>query len=157
MVKGPLDLQVSGQQVLGRELARWKGRMLNVRPALESIADQFAVTATKQFLTQGAYGGKRWDPLSAKYKRRKAKKYPGRPILVATGKLRRELTHRPFGAEEITDHTLSIGVSPDREKILGYHRSGTANMPARNPLRVAEADKRAMAKTVQRYITTGQV
>jgi phage virion morphogenesis protein len=65
--------------------------------------------------------GRPWQALSVKYERYKRKRYPGQPILRATGKMQDRAKIRPMGE----------GFDVKTEKYGRYHQFGTRKMPAR--------------------------
>lgn len=68
---------------LGNELSNW-------RPELEQVADYLEnFYKGPVFETQGAIFGERWVALNPFYELWKRKNYPGRGILEATGKMRK--------------------------------------------------------------------
>lgn len=78
-----------------------------------------------QFESEGAFGGAKWAPLTPDYAAYKASQYPGKSILVATGKLKRAATAptwhgRPTSLEIVIADAVAI-----------YHQEGTSSMPAR--------------------------
>lgn len=143
-------ITVEGEKVIDRTLARYIDNMTDATPAFEAIGDQFAQAETAIFLQQGPG----WAPLSPKYAAYKARYFPGMPILIRTGKLQQSLTSRPFGHEQIRAQSGEYGTSVNYAK---YHQHGTSKMPQRRPVNVPEATRKAMAKTMQRYLTTGNV
>lgn len=80
-----------------------------------------------QFAEEGHGQHGRWKELSEPYATRKAKKYPGAPILVASGKMKRSLLSES-NTGEMTPRTLLYG---SNIKYARYHQTGTKDMPAR--------------------------
>lgn len=72
--------------------------------ALERIARDFYKIEKQWFASAG---GGRWRPLSPRYAARKAKRYPGKPILRRTDKMYKEFTGAT-GHYKISRNTLSI-------------------------------------------------
>lgn len=106
---------------------------------------------SRQFETEGAFAGRRWQQLSEPYARIKATVFPGKPILQARGGIRRAAS-RPKRIATPRSLTLLIddsdeqhGISGSRGPILQYHQEGRG-VPARplvfgDPLpRAAEAE-----------------
>lgn len=148
-------LTARGARGFGLGIDRWTGRLQNMHPAFEAIADFQAQEWQKQFATQGAHMSGRWAPLSAPYAAWKAVHFPGRPILVRTGRLRQSLTHRPFGVEEFSKNQVRLGTNVPYAM---YHQRGTAFMPRRQiypTVRTARQTK-AIVKVMQRYIVEGR-
>jgi hypothetical protein len=65
--------------------------------------------------------GRPWASLSPRYREQKQKRYPGQPILRATGKMQDTAKIVPKGG----------GFDVKTTKYGRYHQSGTAKMPAR--------------------------
>jgi phage gpG-like protein len=144
-------LHVNGTQQLQRTLVRWANATADLRPAFEDIANRFAQMELAQFVTQGSSGGEVWSPLSPRYGAAKARAWPGRPILVRTGELRRQLTRRPFGVERITADSMHLGTSLPYAR---YHQTGTPRMPRRPPVNLTEGQRRELVKLVQAYLVS---
>jgi phage gpG-like protein len=150
-----LEINVAGIDVMARQLARYIDRVDDLRPALHRIARNLAAHNAENFDTEGVtgvYG--RWAPLSPKYRAWKEKHYPGKPILVRTGALRRELTGSPLGIEDVTTRSIRMGTNVPYAR---YHQTGTHRMPRRQPVSLNEQMRRDMVKTLQRFCQTGSV
>lgn len=70
-------------------LKRFEGDLNDWSTTFNSVGDYLMdVYSRLMFSTEGAYLGQRWANLSPGYEVQKAKKYPGRGILEASGKLK---------------------------------------------------------------------
>jgi len=147
-----IGLNVNGTQQLSRTLARWANAMIDLRPAFEIVATEFARMELSQFATQGAISKDPWTALSPRYAARKARTHPGAPILVRSGDLRRDLTRRPFGVEEITSDSMRLGTTLPYAR---YHQTGTPRMPRRPPVNLTEYQRQKLVKIVQDHIVAG--
>lgn len=148
-----LSIELGGVSVLSREIRRTVSRIDDLRPALEAVAKMLAEANRKNFDSEGAAGSLgRWAPLSPAYRAWKDVHYPGKPILVRTGKLRDELTKVPLGVQTTTATSLKVGSDI---AYGGYHQTGTARMPRRAPIALEETVRRDMVKVIQRFIMTG--
>lgn len=80
-----------------------------------------------------------WAPLSSRYAAQKAKKFPGRPLLVRRGALRRALTRSGAtnSRREYTATTFRFGTAGI--PYASFHQTGTGRMPARPPIDLTEA------------------
>lgn len=78
-----------------------------------------------QFESEGAWGGRQWAPLSPAYAVEKARRYPGRSILIAEGELRRSAS---YPRRQVTPTTMTLTISDPK---AGFHQAGTNRMPAR--------------------------
>lgn len=148
------SLQFAGEDVVSRTLERFADRSDDASPAFRAIADAFAAFERRQFESEGVAGtGSPWAPLSPRYAAWKARRYPGQPILVATGALRRSLTERPLGVERIGSDYAELG----SEVAYGrFHQQGDG-VPQRRPVDLPESERRDMVKVLQRWIVTGKV
>lgn len=79
----------------------------------------------------GREGEGTWPALSETYAAWKAQVYPGKPLLVATGDLKGQLTDPAKAELAKTPRELVLGSTL---KYAGYHQQGTEHMPARKPL-----------------------
>jgi phage gpG-like protein len=136
-------------------LGHWDQNIQDAGEAFEAIADHQKKIWQKQFAQEGRYTGAAWSPLSPPYARWKAKNYPGKPILQRTGKLMESMTQRPFGIDEITDKSMTIGTDVPYAQ---YHQRGTEHMPAR-PLigPPPTSDVKVFAKIMQSWIVRRNV
>lgn len=148
-------LTASGARGFGVNLDRWTNRLGNMQPAFDAIADWQAQEWREQFNTQGAHLTQRWAPLSPAYREWKAIRYPGQPILVRTGRLRRSLTSRPFGIEEFRKGSVRLGTDVPYG---AYHQRGTRFMPRRQLYPTTTENRRVkeVIRIMQRYIVTGR-
>lgn len=102
----------------------------DISPALPAVAARFHKQMERHFDQRGAAGPSgAWAPLSLDYAAWKAKKYPGKGILEATGAMRDALTS--FGEGSYTlygPNSVFIGSTLDYPT---YHQTGTERMPQR--------------------------
>jgi phage gpG-like protein len=135
-----------------RYLSGVEGRVSDLRPAMEEISEDFYRHEERAFGTEGSIlrSGK-WAPLSPRYAAWKARHYPGRTILVRTGKLKASLTQP--GAEgairEVTEDGLEIGTSISYAR---YHQWGTGRMPARLVIDPPPVVVEGWVQIVERYV-----
>lgn len=149
-----ITLDLGGDVQLDRQLARYLNRVVEAEPAFQAMADYVGKELLKNFISQGRYASGGWAPLSPKYAKWKAKRYPGAPILVRTGQLRRDLTRRPFGVERITDSVMEIGTDlPYAE----YHQTGGRHLPRRRPFELTDTARKELVKIMQRWIARGEI
>lgn len=144
---------VEGESQVDRTLARFAENVGDATAVWNKLADRFAVSETRQFDSEGAYGSGGWPALSAKYGAWKARHYPGAPIMVRTGAGRDSLTQRPFGIEVIEPSSMTIGSGLD---YLRYHQGGAGNNPQRRVVELPENERRTWVNMIQRFIVTGK-
>lgn len=126
----------------------------NLRPAWKKIGEDFRKTEEKVFNAQGAYGSRAgWRPLTLKYRDWKQTRYPGKPILQATGALKNSLTKKgPGHVEIIRKHSITLGSSDPKFK---YHQKGTKKMVARPPITFTQYQGNKWAKIIRDEILKG--
>lgn len=103
--------------------------------------------ALKQFDAEGSGPTSgAWAPLTPRYAEWKAKRYPGAPILEATGRLRSALTESssPFAEREYSDTDFAFGTR--NVQYASYHQVGTERMVARPFFDFGEETERAIAR-----------
>lgn len=124
-------------------LEKWALLVQDWRPVFHQASAALYASEEEHFATEGRSTGGAFAKLAPGYARRKAKTYPGRPILTAAGNLRRALTRQgaPGGIRRISRTMLEQGV---RGSVSGarYHASGTSRMPRRDPLRIVTDPRR---------------
>ena len=125
----------------------------NLVPAFQSISRMFWRAEKEQFDSYGLRGGAEWLPLSYRYAKWKHKHYPGRPLMVLTGELRRSLTGKSAKSYLYYDrHKMAIGTTVS---YAPYHQSGTRKMPRRPLIALTKDDAMDYAKEIQKHVMKG--
>jgi len=125
---------------------------------LNLIYREFLAIENMRFQNNGMASGKgigsypRWAPLKPSYAKRKEKKYPGRPILVASGKLGRAATGGAGSFKIMGPTFAAFGVMADKVKFAPFHMTGTKNMKPRPFLEANEATVTTWKELIRRYI-----
>lgn len=124
-----IQLTKKSQQLLNR-LA--KSGKIDFRPTFKVIGIGYQKEVKAIFEKQQPRAvGLRWAPLSATYAAWKEIHYPGAPILVRTGKLKRSMTEQ--GSEgNITLIGSTSAVFGSYIPYGRYHDEGTQRLPKRN-------------------------
>jgi hypothetical protein len=138
----------------GKSVAEFRGFIAGVNAGAQDLTPLWnrmipAITddLAANFGNQGSLDGA-WQPLSPTYAARKARRYPGAPILVADGTMRRAAIVRgaPGNVTEIEPHRLFYGVDLTRAgKKYNYaqvHDRGGVKMPKREFMAVRMHDRR---------------
>lgn len=146
-----LTFDFYGDVQIDRTLARVGANVEDATEAWEQIADRFARFESRQFASEGRAGSGGWAPLSPRYAAWKAKRFPGQPIMVATGELRASLTERPFGVEAIRPQSMAIGSGVDYG---AFHQKGDG-VPQRRVVELPESERREWVKILQQHIMRG--
>jgi hypothetical protein len=131
----------------GAELAvgleRWASLVGDFSEAWPHITKLIHRHNLRTFRSEGSATGpkRRWAALSPRYAAWKSRRFPGRPILVLSGALRRALTQTGRGAlVKSSKGSLEVGIKPGKTaRIAGYHQRGVppgdgSRMPARPPV-----------------------
>jgi phage gpG-like protein len=86
-----------------------------------------------QFDAEGKGPHGSWAPLSDSYEQVKQVRWPGRPLLVASGKLKEALTSSssPFAKRVIAKDSFDFGTLG--VEYASFHQTGTLQMPDRPP------------------------
>lgn len=148
---------VDGARGFGHQIDKWVLNLRQTGGAFNKIADFQVREWRKQFDSQGSHlTGAKWAPLSPGYRTWKAAHFPGQPILVASGRLRRSLTSRPLGIEEYSLNQIKLGTDVP---YAAYHQRGTRHMPARKIYGTSDDKRRnrLMADIMTRWITKGEL
>lgn len=147
-----LRINVSGMDKIGANLKARASKAIDLRPAFDAIADDFAQREKVLFNRGGSVSGfRKWAPLSKAYRERKvAAGYPA-DTLVRTGALRASLSVRshPYFVYRATRSWMKIGTSVP---YASYHQTGTRRMPAREPIRITDTQRKTWAKIIERHI-----
>jgi phage gpG-like protein len=145
-----------GDKLISRRLDRLAGRSVAARPAFEAIADTLRGYEKRLFDSEGASGGRPWEPLAASTVEHKAKAGLDPRILHATHRLRRSLTDK--GAAGHLEHATNASLIFGSYVPYGrYHAHGSGSLPKRRPIQFTENQKRYIMKKLQRYVLTGSV
>ncbi len=144
-----ISYDVWGDDLVEHNLLGIGDRLENAEPAFHEIADDLRNMERHLFATEDS-----WAPLAEStlaYKRRRGL---SSKILQATTEMRRSLTEKRHGGgfEIVTPDSLYFGTSIS---YAHFHKTGTRNMPKRDPLIVEEADRRRWSKLIQRYAIEG--
>ncbi len=133
---------------LARGLKKLFFSLQNFKPLWNEMKKDFYSIEMKQFLSEGRG---RWRPLSPEYAAWKNAKYPGRPLLVLRGDLKRSLVSQSHSDSvyKPTRSQMEIGTSA---QYASYHQTGTSKMPARKPIDFTQANKVKFIKRMQEYV-----
>lgn len=141
--------EIDGAEIFDRAFNRIDS-LSDLRPLWPPVIEEFYLIEQEQFDTEGAAGGQRWAALSDPYAARKAREFPGQPILQAEGTLMASLTD-PEALDAIlrpAQDELVIGTNVPYALV---HQRGSSkrNIPRRPPISFSEAQKRRLQKALQ--------
>jgi len=113
---------------------------------MSEIGDEVAkYYANQGFNSQGGVFGAAWTPLKRTYALRKARRYPGRPPLVASGAMRDSFTYTA-GSQEVL-----IG---NKAEYFKYHQSTAprSKMPRRQMMGINDPVRRTVRAIIEKEI-----
>lgn len=128
-----------------RELRDMQAAAEDASPIMREIADGAASEMRQNFQSQRSSDGGTFKPLSPGYAARKAKRYPGRPILRATDQMLSSIvadSGAAFAEAGPTDEKARFHASPEPRK----------KMPLRDPFFVDPASEEAAAEALADFI-----
>jgi phage gpG-like protein len=111
-----------------RELHAMRERVQDVRPAWDVVLTWWAERNVTNFRNAGKRWGAAWRPLAPSTLGEKLRLGYPPDILVRGGDLRRSLTMRPLGVEQLRPHDVEAGTNVS---YAGFHQRGTKKMPKR--------------------------
>jgi len=151
-----LRIEIDGKEELARAFDTLGRTVSDFRPAWPEIEQIFYRIELEQFDSEGARGGGKWQALSPAYRKWKQVHYPGRPILVRTGRLKRSLSViGAGGGDSIRDFRpleLTLG---SRVPYGIYHQRGTRKMPSRPPMQFKLNDFGKITSRLFRFAERG--
>lgn len=134
----PLRFDIAGDVQVSRMFQATSEAAQDLSEPFQLIGGLILQTVARQFGTEGANGlGTRWTALSEPYATWKARHYPGKPILEATGDMRRSMTS-PDAVHVERDRLL---YEPDDPKAI-HHQRGDGNLPARQIVALTGLERR---------------
>lgn len=144
-----ITLQIDGEDQFNRTFTRFTEFLTDLRQIWPGVITEFRQIEKEQFAGEGVGQLGRWKPLSARYAKWKAKKYPGKPILQREGRLVESLTRNsPDSVVNPQREFLEIGTSVE---YAAYHHRGVKNRLAqRKVIDFNDTQKNRIMKVIQR-------
>jgi len=171
-----IGLDIAGVKQVHRALMVKSEAVKDLRPVWDDIYKDFLKREKLVFQRQGNVGSRtrevtgakkggswgKWEPLDKAYAARKRAAGFGSKILVRTGDLRDSLTQRGHSEAVFnpSKRWLTMGTTVP---YAGYHQTGTGRsggrsgstitrMPAREPIRISEAQARFWVRLVNKFL-----
>lgn len=129
-----VSIQISGDKEVAKMLNDLGLEVKDLRPAMQDVGKYLkGFFAGEVFASRGGAIGERWPRLSNRYATQKAKKYPGRPMLVRTGLMQKSFTYK--------SQPLQVEIS-NKAPHFPYHQSSEPRtiMPYRPMMKVEAGD-----------------
>lgn len=141
--------EVDGKKEFDRSFNRVRDHIEDLRPVWDGLEKIMYQIEGEQFKSEGAKGRSgKWKDLSKDYAARKAIDYPGKSILVRTGRLESSLTSKT-GDSILIKEKQEFGFGTSLFYAV-YHQTGTSKMPARPPISFADEQRMQMTKAIQK-------
>lgn len=138
---------ITGSAAVQAKLRKLGSSLYDLKASMADIGrDAADYYANQGFGSQGGVFGQSWRPLSVRYAAKKAGTYPGRPPLIATGKMKNSFTYSSTPSSVLVSNT-----APQ----FKYHQSSAprSKIPRRVMMGVNEPVKRIVRETIQAEIT----
>lgn len=148
-----LTFDVDGERQVSRAFMGMERDLADLSEPLEEIAGLIRQAIGEEFGTEGARGGDAWAPLSPAYEKWKEQHFPGRPLLVQHGDMRRALLDRT--AFRVTNERLVYypdTSSANHPEIAGFHQRGSGDLPRRKMVDVTAEDRRAFEREIHDWL-----
>lgn len=136
-----LSWSIEGEKQLSRRLIGIRKELKDWKPAFkEASGDLVNEFSGDVFSTKGASIGVRWQPLDRNYANAKAKRYPGKDILEATGKMKKAFTRRFSASSAVVWNTAAY---------FKYHQSNQprSKLPRRVMMKLGNSQKEMIVRT----------
>ncbi len=154
-----VSFDIAGEVQYERGFAAMADELEDLREPLGNVADLLRDAVGEQFASEGAHGlGGRWAPLSPAYAKAKEERYPGHPILVASGEMRDAFLTQ--GTRELTRSRLVWGVTDQRDSKgeaistrAAAHQSGEGVVPQRKIVALTNLDRRGIDREFASWLT----
>ena len=104
----------------------------------------------RQFAKRGT--PKRWATLSAKYAAWKAKYFPGRPLLVLSGRMKAGFRWKGKKRSMQIINRVAAGQRGNKTPRWQWHQHGTSQMPARPMLQVTDKDLAELTRLIFAHV-----
>lgn len=118
-----MEISLTGVKELNANLDRISDVISDFSPELRDIGEWYLQFLQNDvFSSGGSAYGEPWAALSAKYDMAKSKKYPGRGVLEASGKMRTSWKLYTSSHYALIENTTDYAI---------YHQEGTSRLPQR--------------------------
>lgn len=135
-----LSWEIEGDVQLSRNLQLLASRVKDWTPAFAETADVLkSLFSEEVFSTEGRVIGESWAPLSKAYAYQKAKKFPGKGLLEATGKMKGGF---------LTLYRSDMAAVWNDVEYFKYHQSNQARakLPRRVMMKLAQEQRRVVVR-----------
>lgn len=134
-----LDIKVTGDRRTITAVNAWMRELEDWTPVWALIEADFYRMEQEQWASEGSRGGDKWPPLSPAYAAWKARRYPGQPLMVATGALRDSMTKQGATGQVRVIDKFRMELGTEIEYGV-YHQYGGGDLPQRKIMAVTDKD-----------------
>ena len=149
------NVTVDGVQQSTRAFSALDESVRDFRELWPELHMYFLRATSEQFESIGVRGGQRWQPLSERYAKWKQKKFPGKPILVRTERLKRSLSLGGSAPDQVAEFQPLYAVFGTSVPYAQYHQRGTSRMAQRQILQPTQRDVDRMVSRMYRFVERG--
>lgn len=153
-----IKYKLTGMDKVRNALKEIRRKTENLMPVWPAIRDEFYNIEKERFESQNKG---RWRPLSPNYAKWKNANYPGKPIMVLTGDLKKSLTSLSAGSIYRPDKRsveLGTDILYARAQHFGTRERGggrgQSRLPPRPLISIIKSNVNKMRKIMDRYLDT---
>ena len=148
-------ITVDGELKSARAFSALDESVRDFRELWPELHMYFLRATSEQFESIGVRGGQRWQRLSERYAKWKQKKFPGKPILVRTERLKRSLSLGGSAPDQVAEFQPLYAVFGTLVPYAQYHQRGTSRMAQRQILQPTQRDIDRIVSRMYRYTERG--
>lgn len=149
-----IDIKIKNLSFIKKKLAKIKKKIIDLNPVWDDVRNVFFDIENKRFETQNKG---RWRPLSPGYAEWKRQHYPGKPIMVLKGNLKKSLTSMSDKTVYIKNkREMTIGTSIEYAlaQHFGIKKKGLGGLPSRPLIGITKQDANKFKKIINKYLDT---
>jgi phage gpG-like protein len=153
MARLNFKIEVEGQAAFNRGFNEVTETISDLTPIWKPVQREFHKIEREQFESEGSKGASgQWQQLSQPYEQIKLEKYGSKPILEATGRLKRSLTEENSDSiAEFGRQDAAFGTSVPYGR---FHQKGNDRLPARAVISLSDRQKERLARAMRREIVS---
>lgn len=146
-----VGVEFQGEVEFYRQLRKIPDAAKDLTPVWPDVVKVLQEEEAAAFASEGATTRRgKWKSLSPAYAARKAKKTPGKTILMATGRLQASVTAKTEDSViEETPTSLTFGTTV---KYAKFHQRGTRRMPQREFLSLTDRGINRITRRIRKHL-----
>jgi phage gpG-like protein len=152
-----LRVGITGNKETMAKIRGLGASLMELQPEMEEIGKmQAEFYGNEAFNSRGEVYGKPWAPLSEGYANWKNQNYPGRPMEVLSGTLRKSFGWLAGRSQVVIRNKATVQGKGKQYNLLALQQGGTSRMPARVIMELEStqvmAIKRILKEAIMRKI-----